>query len=58
MGVNTATYRNWEVNRSVPAVKHLPAAIAFLGYDWRGSNGDDNGSLRVFILKIGGRISV
>jgi DNA-binding transcriptional regulator YiaG len=39
IGVSTATYRNWEVNRSVPTVKHLPAAIAFLGYDWRSSNG-------------------
>jgi DNA-binding XRE family transcriptional regulator len=37
IGVSTATYRNWEVNRSVPAVKHLPTAIAFLDYDWRGS---------------------
>ncbi|HXI42494.1 MAG TPA: helix-turn-helix transcriptional regulator [Bryobacteraceae bacterium] len=23
------------MNRSVPALKHLPGAIAFLGYDWR-----------------------
>jgi transcriptional regulator with XRE-family HTH domain len=39
IGVSVATYRNWEVNRSVPTVKHLPAAIAFLGYDWRAPNG-------------------
>jgi DNA-binding XRE family transcriptional regulator len=37
IGVSTATYRNWEVNRAAPTVKHLPGAIAFLGYDWRGS---------------------
>jgi len=35
IGVSTATYRSWEVNHSVPALKYLPAAIAFLGYDWR-----------------------
>jgi len=35
IGVSVATYRGWEVNRSVPAVKHLPGVIAFLGYDWR-----------------------
>jgi DNA-binding transcriptional regulator YiaG len=39
IGVSTATYRNWEVNRSVPTVKHLPGAITFLGYDWRLSDG-------------------
>jgi transcriptional regulator with XRE-family HTH domain len=39
IGVGVAAYRNWEVNRSVPTVKHLPGAIAFLGYDWRTSNG-------------------
>lgn len=38
IGVSVATYRNWEVNRSVPAVKHMPGAIAFLGFDWRISN--------------------
>jgi DNA-binding XRE family transcriptional regulator len=38
IGVSTATYRNWEVNRSVPTVKHLPAAITFLGRDWREFN--------------------
>jgi DNA-binding XRE family transcriptional regulator len=26
------------VNRSVPTVKHLPDAIAFLGFDWRDSS--------------------
>lgn len=35
IGVSTATYRNWGVNRSVPALKHIPAAIQFLGFDWR-----------------------
>lgn len=37
IGVSVATYRNWEVNRASPAVKHLPRAIAFLGHDWRDS---------------------
>lgn len=35
IGVGVGTYRNWEVNRSVPTLRHLPRAIAFLGYDWR-----------------------
>ena len=35
IGTTLATYRNWEMNRSAPALKHLPGAIAFLGYDWR-----------------------
>jgi DNA-binding transcriptional regulator YiaG len=35
IGTTLATYRNWEVNRSAPALKHLPNAIAFLSYDWR-----------------------
>jgi transcriptional regulator with XRE-family HTH domain len=38
IGVSVATYRGWEVNRSVPTVKHLPDAIAFLGFDWRDSS--------------------
>lgn len=35
IGVSLATYRNWEVNWSAPAVKYIPQAISFLGYDWR-----------------------
>jgi DNA-binding XRE family transcriptional regulator len=46
IGVSTATYRNSEVNRSGPAVKHLPGAIAFLGYDWRVSNSSFGDQLR------------
>jgi DNA-binding XRE family transcriptional regulator len=38
IGVSVATYRGWEVNRAAPIVKHLPDAIAFLGFDWRDSN--------------------
>jgi DNA-binding transcriptional regulator YiaG len=38
IGVSVATYRGWEVNRAAPTVKHLPGAIAFLGFDWRDSN--------------------
>jgi transcriptional regulator with XRE-family HTH domain len=37
ISVSVATYRNWEVNRSVPTVKHIPRAIEFLGFDWRDS---------------------
>lgn len=46
IGVSTATYRNWEVNRSVPAVKHLPGAIAFLGRDWREPYGSFGARIR------------
>ena len=35
IGVTPATYRNWEMNRTIPMVKHLPGAIVFLGSDWR-----------------------
>ena len=35
IGVSVDTYRGWETNRTTPALIHLPAAIAFLGYDWR-----------------------
>jgi DNA-binding transcriptional regulator YiaG len=35
IGTTLATYRNWEVNRSVPTLKYVPGVIAFLGYDWR-----------------------
>ena len=47
IGVSVATYRNWEVNRFIPTVKHLPATIAFLGYDWRESDGTPGGRLRL-----------
>jgi transcriptional regulator with XRE-family HTH domain len=46
IGVSTATYRNWEVNRNLPTVKHLPGTIAFLGYDWRSSNGSFGNRVR------------
>jgi transcriptional regulator with XRE-family HTH domain len=35
IGISVATYRNWEVNRSEPDLRHIPAAIRFLGFDWR-----------------------
>jgi transcriptional regulator with XRE-family HTH domain len=35
IGVSKATYCNWEVNRSQPEVRLIPAAIRFLGFDWR-----------------------
>jgi len=47
IGVSVATYRNWEVNRSVPMVKHLPGAITFLGFDWRDSNGTFGARVRI-----------
>ena len=47
IGVSVATYRGWEVNRRVPTVKHLPGAIAFLGFDWRDSNDSFGGQIRM-----------
>jgi len=35
VGVPLATYRNWEVGQSLPALCYVPATISFLGYDWR-----------------------
>lgn len=35
IGVTHATYCNWEVNRTEPDLRHMPAAIRFLGFDWR-----------------------
>src|ERR1051325_4068775 len=35
IGLRTAVYRNWGVNRRVPPLKHDPAAIRFLGFRWR-----------------------
>jgi transcriptional regulator with XRE-family HTH domain len=42
IGVSVATYRNWELNRTSPDLRHVPAAIRFLGRDWR-SFGDGIG---------------
>ena len=47
LGVSSATYRSWEVNRSSPTLKHLPRAIAFLGYDWRAKSNSFAESLRL-----------
>jgi len=47
IGVSVATYRGWETNRTAPALIHVPAAIAFLGYDWRESDGTLGGRLRL-----------
>jgi transcriptional regulator with XRE-family HTH domain len=35
IGVSAATYCAWETNRREPALRHLPTAIRFLGFDWR-----------------------
>jgi DNA-binding transcriptional regulator YiaG len=35
IGVSVATYRGWETNRRQPDLRHIPAAILFLGFDWR-----------------------
>lgn len=53
IGVSVATYRNWEVNRSVPTVKHLPGAIAFLGFDWRVATDDFGGRVRAARTRCG-----
>ena len=31
-GVTTSTVTNWEINRTLPDMSHLPKIIAFLGY--------------------------
>ena len=33
IGVDIASIRNWETNRSKPGVEHMPAVIRFLGYN-------------------------
>jgi DNA-binding XRE family transcriptional regulator len=35
IGISVATYCNWETNRSEPDLRNIPAAIQFLGFDWR-----------------------
>jgi len=43
MGVSVATYLGWETNLREPDLRNIPAAIRFLGRDWRprvGSLGD------------------
>jgi|ERR1051326_1059477 transcriptional regulator with XRE-family HTH domain len=35
IGVSVDTYCNWEVNRREPDLRNIPAAIRFLGFDWR-----------------------
>jgi transcriptional regulator with XRE-family HTH domain len=35
IGVSLATYRGWEANRTTPDLRNIPAAIGFLGFDWR-----------------------
>ena len=32
IGVEVTTLRNWEMSRTVPRTKYVPAAIRFLGY--------------------------
>ena len=33
IGVHCLSMTNWELNRTTPELKHIPAIIAFLGYD-------------------------
>ena len=33
IGVDELTVTNWERNATVPAIRHIPAIIRFLGYD-------------------------
>jgi transcriptional regulator with XRE-family HTH domain len=43
IGVSVKTYWGWETNRREPDLRNIPAAIRFLGSDWRpdaGSLGD------------------
>lgn len=47
IGVSIKTYCGWETNRTTPAVIHLPAAIAFLGHDWRERDATLGGRLRL-----------
>lgn len=35
IGVSVKTYCGWETNRSEPDLRNIPAAIRFLGFDWR-----------------------
>src|SRR3990170_6866938 len=35
IGVSVKTYCGWETNRSEPDLSNIPAAIRFLGFDWR-----------------------
>jgi DNA-binding transcriptional regulator YiaG len=35
IGVSAATYGGWETNRRRPNLRHVPAVIRFLGFDWR-----------------------
>jgi DNA-binding transcriptional regulator YiaG len=32
IGVDTTTIHNWEGNKSVPAIRYIPAILRFLGY--------------------------
>jgi transcriptional regulator with XRE-family HTH domain len=47
LGVSSSTYRSWEVNRSKPALRYVPNAIAFLGYDWRATSNSPAELLRL-----------
>jgi transcriptional regulator with XRE-family HTH domain len=46
IGVSVATYRGWETNRRRPDLRHIPAAIQFLGFDWRERGGSLGERLR------------
>jgi transcriptional regulator with XRE-family HTH domain len=35
IGVSVNIYCGWETNRGRPDLRHIPAAIRFLGFDWR-----------------------
>jgi len=53
LGVSSATYRGWEANRTKPSLKHLPQAVAFLGYDWRATSTSFAESLRLKRTRLG-----
>ena len=35
IGISVKTYCGWETNRRKPDLRHIPAGIRFLGFDWR-----------------------
>lgn len=35
IGVSVKIYCGWETNRHEPDLRNIPAAIGFLGFDWR-----------------------
>jgi transcriptional regulator with XRE-family HTH domain len=46
IGVSVATYRAWETNRMKPDLRNIPAAIRFVGLDWRPQHASLGGRIR------------